>query len=208
MSSQNKKTVLFLCVSEAGHSNSILALALELLTHPNTDVHLASFPTLRKRAEQLSSSPKVVQNKHPSSTFTFHDIGGASLGEAFVSKATAGFSITHPPMAKSHDNGMSNLMLVIAAWNGKGTVRRFRMSTQTHGIGERPFVEYVRVVESCKEIIKTVDPSITVVDSALGAACEACWSLNKRYITNCPMSTLDVVRENQPIWKQLFYYPL
>ncbi|KAF9783703.1 hypothetical protein BJ322DRAFT_1196570 [Thelephora terrestris] len=60
MSSHNRKTVLFLTVSEAGQSNSILALALELLTHPNIDSHIASFPILRKRVEQLSSTAKVA----------------------------------------------------------------------------------------------------------------------------------------------------
>ncbi|KAF9779593.1 hypothetical protein BJ322DRAFT_1167873 [Thelephora terrestris] len=60
MSSHNRKTVLFLTVSEAGQSNSILALALELLTHPNIDSHIASFPILQKRVEQLSSTAKVA----------------------------------------------------------------------------------------------------------------------------------------------------
>ena len=71
-----------------------------------------------------------------------------------------------------------------------------------------PFIEYVKVVESCKEIINAVNPPIAVVDSAFNAACEACWSLNKRYITSCPTAPLDVARECQPTWKVLFYYPL
>lgn len=120
MSLRSRKTVLFLTISEAGHSNSILTLALELLTHPNIDVHVASFPILRKRAEQLSSSAKVLEGKHPGSTFTFHDIGGMSLGEAIWSKGATGSSIPHPPMAKSHEHGMNNLMLLLASWNGKG----------------------------------------------------------------------------------------
>lgn len=70
------------------------------------------------------------------------------------------------------------------------------------------FIEYVRVVESCKDIINAVNPPIVIVDSALSAACEACWSLNKRYVINCPMAPLDVARGYQPTWKSLFYYPL
>lgn len=120
MSSGDKKTVLFLTVSEAGQSNSILALGLELLTHPNVNVHVASFPILRKRAEQLSSSAKVVGNKHPGSSFTFHDIDGMSLGEAIWARGVTGESIPHPPLAKSQDRGMKNLIHMVGSWTGKG----------------------------------------------------------------------------------------
>lgn len=69
-------------------------------------------------------------------------------------------------------------------------------------------LEYVRVVESCKTIIETVNPPIVVVDSVFNPACEACWSLNKRYITSSPTAPLDVARDCQPTWKRWFYYPL
>lgn len=69
-------------------------------------------------------------------------------------------------------------------------------------------IEYVKVVESCKEIINAVNPPLVIVDSAFNPGCEACWSLNKRYITSSPTAPLDVARECQPIWKLLFYYPL
>ena len=109
-----------MCISEAGHSNSILALALELLTHQNIDVHVASFPILRKRAEQLVSSAGVAGRKHPSSTFTFHDIDGMSLGECVWSKGLTGASFPHPPLARTHEHGIKNLITLIATWNGKG----------------------------------------------------------------------------------------
>ncbi|KAF9644590.1 hypothetical protein BDM02DRAFT_3121631, partial [Thelephora ganbajun] len=86
MSSHDRKAVLFMTVAEAGQSNSIFAPALELLTYPNVDVHVASFPVLRKRAEELSYAARVVERKHPDSSFTFHEIGGMSLREAFESK--------------------------------------------------------------------------------------------------------------------------
>jgi len=70
------------------------------------------------------------------------------------------------------------------------------------------FIEYVRVVESCEDVINAVNPGIVIVDSHFSAACEACWSLNKRYIINCPMAPLNIARDAQPIWKTLFYYPV
>jgi len=69
------------------------------------------------------------------------------------------------------------------------------------------FLEYIRVVDSCKDIINAVNPGIVVVDSSFNAACDACWSLDKRYIISCPMAPLDVDRSFQPIWKVLFHYP-
>ena len=125
MSLHNRKTVLLITVAEAGESNTILALALELLTHPNVDVHVASFPVLRKRAEELSSSARVVKTKHPDSSFTFQEIGGWSFGEAVRSKGLNITTFPHPPLARTHDKGLSNLIAMISSWNGKGETRRY-----------------------------------------------------------------------------------
>ena len=126
MSSQNPKTVLFMTLHESGQSNSILALSLELLTHPNVDVHVASFSTLRKRAEGLSSSAKVVERKHPGSSFTFHQIDGMSSIEAFESKGLTEASWPHPPLARSHGEGIEKLIVILTGWNGKGTTHHLR----------------------------------------------------------------------------------
>ena len=120
MSSQEQKTVLFMTTTAAGQCNSILALSFELLTHPNVDVHVASFPVLRKRVQELSSSARVVREKHPNSNFIFHEIGGMSDGEAMNSKGLNGASAPHPPLAKSHNEGINKLMILLSAWNGKG----------------------------------------------------------------------------------------
>jgi hypothetical protein len=121
MPSYKRKTVLFMTISSAGHSNSILALSLELLTYPNIDVHVASFPPLRKRAQGLSSSVKVLGEKHPSSNFMFHEIGGMNEIEAIESKGLRVASFPHPPLARSHDEGIYKLLILLSPWNGKGT---------------------------------------------------------------------------------------
>jgi len=143
-------------VAEAGQSNSIFTLALELLAHPNVDVHVASFPVLRKRAEELSGSARVAERKHPDSTFTFQEISGLSLQEAFELKGLPEATWPHPPLARTRE-GLDTLI---------------------------------------------------VVDAFFNAACEACWSLNEKYIISCPMAPLDVARNLQPKWKLLFYYPV
>ena len=123
MSSHDRKTILFITLPETGQSNSIFALALELTTHPNTDVHVASFPALRNRAEELSSSTRVTEKAHPDSGFTFHEIGGISFEAAIEAKGLSGASFPHPPLAKSHDEGISKLIIMLTCWNGEGTTR-------------------------------------------------------------------------------------
>ena len=107
-------------LAEAGQSNSIFALALELLTHPNVDVHVASFPVLRKRAGELSSSARVVERKHPNSTFTFQEIGGMSLREAVGLKGLGEATLSHPPLARTHGEGLNIIITLVAGWTGKG----------------------------------------------------------------------------------------
>lgn len=105
--------------SETGQSNSILALSLELLAHPKINVHVASFPVLRKRVQELLSSARVVREKH--SNFTFHKVDGMSLEEAIELKGLSGASFPHQPLARGHNEGVNKLMIMLSAWNGKGT---------------------------------------------------------------------------------------
>ena len=123
MPSRERKPVLFVTNPEFGQCNTILALALELITHPNTDVHVASFPVLRKRAEELSSSVRATEKAHPNSSFTFHEIGGMSFEEAFASKGLSVASFSHPPLARSYDKGITMLLALLTNRNGKGTTR-------------------------------------------------------------------------------------
>ena len=124
MSLHDRKTILFMTVAEAGQSNSIFTLALELLTYPNVDVHVASFPVLRKHAEELSSSARVVERKHPGSTFTFQEIYGMSCRETTESKGLNEASFPHPPLARTHE-GLNTIMIALASWNGKVMTRLF-----------------------------------------------------------------------------------
>ena len=129
MPSHERRTILFITLPEIGQSNSIFALALELTTHPNIDVHVASFPALRDRAEELSSSTKVTEKAHPDSTFTFHDISGISFEDAIEAKGLSGASFPHPPLAKSHDEGIAKLVIMLTCWNGKGTTHHHYLTS-------------------------------------------------------------------------------
>lgn len=93
------------------------------MTHPNIDVHVASFPVLRNRAEELSSSMSVTEKAHPDSSFTFHDISGISFEDAIEAKGLDGTSFPHPPLAKSHNEGIDKLIIMLTCWNGEGKTR-------------------------------------------------------------------------------------
>jgi len=123
MSSPERRSILFITLPEIGQSNSIFALALELTTHPNVDVHVASFPVLRNRAKELTGSTKVTEKAHPDSSFTFHHISGISFEDAIAAKGLSGASFPHPPLAKSHDEGIAKLIIMLTCWNGKGAAR-------------------------------------------------------------------------------------
>ena len=116
-------------ISETGQSNTIFSLALELITHPNIDVHVASFPILRRRAEQLSSSARVSKQIHPNSSFTFHEISGMSFGESIEAKGLSSALFPHPPMAKSHNEGFEKLITMLTSWTGQGAVRHFQLTS-------------------------------------------------------------------------------
>ena len=118
-------------VAEAGRYNSVFALALELLTHLNVDVHVASFPILRKRAEELSSSAGVVERKHPASTFTFQEISGMSLREACEPRGLAEDSWPHPPLARTRDKGLDTLITMMTSLHRKGTTCYFWLPLAT-----------------------------------------------------------------------------
>ena len=83
------KKILFLTNAESGQSNTILALALEASTRPNLEVHLASFPVLKRRVERLSS--KIV----------FHDLDGHGSFENFAAHGLPEEDFPHPPVTKS-----------------------------------------------------------------------------------------------------------
>jgi hypothetical protein len=147
MSSHKRKTVLFNDVLRKRPSNTIFALSLELLAHSNIDVHVASFPGLRQRAEGLLSSAKVGDKKHPDSSFTFHDIGGIGFAEANGAKGLSGASTPHPPLARSHNEGINKLIILLTIWNGQGTPRHLYFTSPTR-------IEYQLLMEMAAVVLR------------------------------------------------------
>jgi len=104
-STQTRK-VLFVTNSESGQANTILAMAVEATTRPHVQVHVASFPTLKRRIERLS--PKI----------NFHPLDGKDMSEMAAAQGLLGESIQHPPTTKSFEP-YSFLALMVAVWDGE-----------------------------------------------------------------------------------------
>ena len=109
----NTRKILFLTNSESGQANTILVLALEALTRPQVEVHIASFPTLRRRVEKLSPN------------LNFHALDGKGMFESVAEKGLTEDMLPHPPMRKGHTTHGRKLGRALAGWDGKCTFCSF-----------------------------------------------------------------------------------
>lgn len=123
MAHGTRTAVLFITNSESGQANTILALVAELLSRPDTDVHVASFSALEKRVAALrdnSLSPPT------SSSLTFHAIHGLDMNTALRQRGIRDEDLIHPPTTKSY-KAYDIASAIVTAWSCQG-MARFRHS--------------------------------------------------------------------------------
>lgn len=100
------RKILFLTNEESGQANTILALSLEACSRPHVEVHIASFPDLKRRVEKLSSK------------LNFHPLDGDNMFEVFSKRGVPEHELSHPPTTKSFV-AYENIGLVLAVWEGE-----------------------------------------------------------------------------------------
>lgn len=83
------RKILFVTKAECGQSNTILALALEASTRHRLQVHIASFPVLKRRVERLSSK------------LNFHPLDGQGTFETPEAHGLSEQDLPHPPVTQS-----------------------------------------------------------------------------------------------------------
>ena len=109
-----RTTVLFVTNSESGQANIILALVAELLSRPNTEIHVASFVALEKRVAALHD------NVQPSSsTLTFHTIHGVDMNTALRQRGIRDEDLVHLPTTKSY-KAYDIASAIVTAWSCEG----------------------------------------------------------------------------------------
>ena len=100
------RKILFVTNSESGQANTILAMALEATTRPHVEVHIASFPVLKRRVERLS--PNI----------NFHALDGTDLAQMMVARGFSEENVAHPPTTKSFKAYRQMMPAVLAGWDG------------------------------------------------------------------------------------------
>jgi len=101
------RKILFVSNSESGQANAILAMALEATTRPHVEVHIASFPALKRRVQRLS--PKL----------NFHPLDGKDMFEMMAAQGISEENFPHPPITKSFGPCGRRALLVLTTWDGE-----------------------------------------------------------------------------------------
>jgi hypothetical protein len=122
MAHSGRTVILFVTNSESGQANTILALVAELLSRPDTDVHVASFVALEKRVAALRDG---VLSSPPSSSLTFHTIHGVDMNTALRQRGIRDEDLVHSPTTKSY-KAYDIASAIVTAWSCEGAVHLWR----------------------------------------------------------------------------------
>ena len=117
MAQDTPTAVLFITNSESGQANTILALVAELLSRPNTEVHVASFVALEKRVAALRDQ---VLSQPSSSSLIFHAIHCVDMNTALRQRGIRDEDLIHPPTTKSY-KAYDIASAIVTAWSCEGT---------------------------------------------------------------------------------------
>jgi len=191
------RKILFVTNAESGQANTILAMALEALTRPHVEVHIASFPILKQRVERLSQK------------LNFHALDGKDLLEALTStpQGLLEDNLSHPPTRKSFAPYGRSLGLIMSGWDGECTFRSLS-GCGWYLIAPTFDPAYMRIYDSIVKVIEELNPGLVIVDSLLNPGLDACHSLNRKFVLNSPNCPIDVARTQQPWLKGFWYYPM
>ena len=88
-----RKSILIFANSEYGQSNVMLAVVYELLFQGEFDIHIASFPSLKQRLNELLAT---LTSKE-ATRLTFHGLPGRAMLEVVNSQRGDEFGKPHRP---------------------------------------------------------------------------------------------------------------
>lgn len=124
------KKIVFATFAEHGQSSIILATALEILSRPILiHIHVASFPSLQKHFESLTSGARAsAKLGNPASTITFHPIDGIGHFEGYEKAGISNAAMRHPPATESNLL-LENMMSMLSPWGGEDYMASIQCST-------------------------------------------------------------------------------
>ncbi len=176
-----RRNILLLTNSEYGQANVMLAVVHELLLQREFDIHIASYPTLGRRINDLHAS---LTSKEISS-LTFHALPGQALIDAFASRGDE-FGTPHHPGIQGTIKSYNEIQNVVAPWDGP---------------------EYIEGYNRCLELFETLQPAMVVVDPLYSQGLDACWRTARKHIVLSPTSLKEVAINVQPRLAFLWKYP-
>jgi hypothetical protein len=176
-----RKNILLLSNSEYGQANVMLAVVHELVLRREFNVHIASFPVLEQRINDVYATltSKVV------SSLTFHALPGQSLTEAIASRGDE-FGTGHRPVAQGSIKSYDAIQNIVTPWDGP---------------------EYLKGYDRCLELFETLDPIVVVVDPVYSQGLDACRRTSRRHVVLSPVSLKEIAIHVQPRLAFLWKYP-
>ena len=154
------KRVLFLTNSEYGQAQTQLSVAYELLSHPDIEVHVASFEELGPRIPALNQlfhsqiSRSTAGLSQRDKQIHFHLIDHPSLAKVLLSKnATTISYMSHPPGFWGALTSYPKSVIFLLGWEPE---------------------EYVAIARRCEDLIGEIGPDAVVVDSLFSQGTDAC----------------------------------
>lgn len=121
-------TILFLTNSDHGLVNVFLATAFTLLQrHPEVDLHWASFPSLAKRATQVSK--RARQTQPASRGITFHEVPDLNFLAALINGGGGPAAALHAPGVAGMEAIVRDMPFYTSPWTGEQHMTLFQAFT-------------------------------------------------------------------------------
>lgn len=168
------QNILMMTNSEYGQFNVHLAVAHELLLRLDYVVHIASFPFLESKVEDLNHNVGKDATR-PSGKAIFHTIDGPSLMQVGLQCTELTGILTRKKGYGVHaavDTYKNELPVVFTAWSPS---------------------DYLKIYDSCMRVIEEVKPDIIVLDWLFFPAVDACNVSKVKYCVLSPNSVLESI---------------
>lgn len=198
MATAQKKPVLFLTNSEYGQAQVALAIAHQLLQHPQIQVHIASFPELEPRVQQLQGA---IPNDESDATagetaeLAFHTLPAPSMRIAYGTTGGHARFMSHPYGIRHAANSYKYLTEVLSPWSWE---------------------QYLAIYGRCDALVEEIEPELVVCDSILSPALDFCRNglgrtkgveRKARFVVLSPLDILHTCSLAQGLWRSLFRLP-
>ncbi|APA09177.1 hypothetical protein SS1G_03085 [Sclerotinia sclerotiorum 1980 UF-70] len=191
------RKILFMTNSEYGQSNVVFATAYELIIR-GAEVHIASFEA-RALAEEVSDIIDYGNLRSPIRT----RVDELNAGEYGLIPTGCSKAVFHPIDCPGMVEKIASILPGQDGQNGLRHGVGFREAWRVYAhmtliLASYTPEEYVKGVNSCVEIVKSVNPDGIVVEKLCSHAFDACAVLGKKTMSISPNSFKDTLAQAQP----------